>query len=161
MLAQWRQPGARRPCCRHVRPRTKLVPDPVSRRLAHPGTRPRTRYKSIRSKFAVSASPRCHPAWLNVRTTRIHSGKRAWRPRRDSNPCYRRERAKRALCGGWERLARSGISPMFMRLWRTSALCRLAGVGRHLHWDMSPQRHRKARAEPARQPEWRLPCTTR
>jgi hypothetical protein len=61
-----------------------------------------------------------------------------WRPRRDSNPRYRRERAKQAFCGGWWMLVEVGIRPVFMQFTHHPTLWRLVGVGGRLQGDMFP-----------------------
>ena len=65
-----------------------------------------------------------------------------WRPRRDLNPCYRRERAKEAFCSGLHGLVCSWISLVFMRATQHSRGYRFGAVGIRLQADMSPQCHR-------------------
>ncbi len=85
-------------------------------------------------RLSAVIGPKLDPSFCRVDAC-LHSGpgeKSGHRARGPANPPYRRERAKRHLGRGWERLARSGLSPVFMPSGRFAALEPVAAVGGRL-----------------------------
>ena len=64
-----------------------------------------------------------------------------WRPRRDLNPCYRRERAYQAVLRSLPRFAPDWFSPVLMRVWPAPGYAKVVAVCSSFFHSASPGRH--------------------